>query len=351
MITIKEIAKQANVSRGTVDRVIHNRKGVKPEVEAKVRAIIEQLEYKTNSAGKLLATRKKPIRIGCVVPSIGNDFFVDLIDGFSAAGQKYSDYGLSIEVKSIKAYKVEEHLKVIEQMINSNIDALLVTTMDDPKIIDLINKNIEKGLPIACVNTDLPSSKKLFYVGPDYYLSGKTSAGVLSLMSHEKQNILIMTGSTSMYGHNERIRGFLDTLNEKGIKYVVADMIEVEDDEELAYERSFEFLSKHKGEINTVYVAAGGVQGTCKAIKEIYLDNESKSYNNRPYVLTFDTCLQTNDFIIDGTIDATIGQQPYTQGYKSISKMFQYLAFNHDESFIKDQIMDARLIIKENVHK
>ncbi|MBK5200171.1 MAG: LacI family DNA-binding transcriptional regulator [Spirochaetaceae bacterium] len=348
MITIKEIAKKANVSRGTVDRVIHNRKGVKPEVEALVKAIIDQLEYKTNSAGKLLATKKKPITIGCVVPSIGNDFFLNLISGFNAAYKKYSDYGLTIKVKSIKAYRAEEHLNEIKKMIASGIDALLVTTIIDPCIIRCLNENIDKGLHVACVNTDLPTSKRLFYVGPDYYLSGKTSAGVLTLMSKSKQNILIITGSSSMYGHNERIRGFLDTLEDKGIDYNVEKIMEVEDDEETAYIESSNFLKKHKNEITTIYIVAGGVHGTCKAIKELYLDKISNTYINRPYVLTFDRCLQTNDFIIDGTIDATIGQQPFSQGYKSISKMFHYLAFNHEESYINDEIMDARLIIKEN---
>lgn len=348
MITIKEIAKKANVSRGTVDRVIHNRKGVKPEVEAKVKAILDQLDYKTNSAGKLLATKKKPITIGCVVPSIGNAFFLDLISGFNSAYNKYSDYGLTIKVKSIKAYRVDEHLKEIKKMIASGVDALLVTTLIDPRIIRVLNENIDRGLSVACVNTDLPTSKRLFYVGPNYYLSGKTSAGVLTLMSREKQNILIITGSTSMYGHNERIRGFIDTLKDKNIEYDVKKIIEVEDDEEIAYKKSLEFLKKFKTEITTIYIAAGGVMGTCKAIKELYIDRDSNTYKSRPYVLTFDRCIQTNDLIIDGTIDATIGQQPYLQGYKSISKMFQYLVFNHEESFAEDEIMDARLIIKEN---
>lgn len=349
MITIKEIAKEANVSRGTVDRVIHNRKGVKPEVEAKVRAILDQLEYKTNSAGKLLATNKNPITIGCLVPSIGNDFFLDLISGFNSAYKKYRDFGLTIRVKSIKAYNVDEHLIEIKKMIDSGIDALLVTTIVNNNIISYLNDYIDKGLSIACVNTDLPMSNRLFYVGPNYYISGKTSAGILTLITRNKQRILIITGSKSMFGHNERIRGFLDTLNEKNIDYNIENIIEVDDDEKIAYIKSMDFLKNNKDRITTIYIVAGGVQGTCKAIKELYFDKISCKYNKRPIVLTFDRCMQTNDLLINGTIDATVGQQPFIQGYKSVSKMFQYLAFNHDESFIQDEIMDARLIIKENV--
>ena len=48
MITIKDIAKEANVSEGTVDRVLHNRGGVSQKTEAKIKAIIKKHDFKTN---------------------------------------------------------------------------------------------------------------------------------------------------------------------------------------------------------------------------------------------------------------------------------------------------------------
>ena len=52
--TIKDIAEIANVSRGTVDKVIHNRSGVSSETRAKVLAIIKELDYHPNPIGKAL---------------------------------------------------------------------------------------------------------------------------------------------------------------------------------------------------------------------------------------------------------------------------------------------------------
>ncbi len=43
---IKELAKLADVSIGTVDRVLHNRKGVSPETKKRVLKIIEESGYK-----------------------------------------------------------------------------------------------------------------------------------------------------------------------------------------------------------------------------------------------------------------------------------------------------------------
>ena len=48
--TLKQIAEIANVSRGTVDRVIHGRYGVDPKTRARVLAVMQELDYKPSSS-------------------------------------------------------------------------------------------------------------------------------------------------------------------------------------------------------------------------------------------------------------------------------------------------------------
>ncbi len=66
-ITIKQIAELAGVSRGTVDRVLNDRGNVKGEIQERVTLIAKQLGYRPNKAGKNLAARKNPIKIGVVI--------------------------------------------------------------------------------------------------------------------------------------------------------------------------------------------------------------------------------------------------------------------------------------------
>ena len=56
-VTIKDIAKAANVSRGTVDRALNNRDGVNSDVAARIKALAEDMGYKPNTIAKALATR------------------------------------------------------------------------------------------------------------------------------------------------------------------------------------------------------------------------------------------------------------------------------------------------------
>ena len=58
MITIKDIAKEAKVSAGTVDRVLHDRGGVSPETEAKIKKILKKKKFKINLIASSLAMKK-----------------------------------------------------------------------------------------------------------------------------------------------------------------------------------------------------------------------------------------------------------------------------------------------------
>src|SRR5687767_9467559 len=69
---IKEIARRANVSVATVDRVIHKRTGVSIKTRDKINKIITDLDYQPNLLARRLASRKT-IRIGTLIPKIGGE--------------------------------------------------------------------------------------------------------------------------------------------------------------------------------------------------------------------------------------------------------------------------------------
>jgi len=315
-VTIRDIAKIANVSRGTVDRVLNSRGGVNREVELRIRKIASDVQYKPNRAGKALAARKKPVKIGCLLPSVDNPFFDDVIAGLRAAEQELSDYGLSLELVLLKGYDVNMHLEAIENLVNKGVDALCLTTVDVPLITDKINQLINLGLPVATINSDVRETSRLFYVGCNYIKCGKAAAGMLSLMLKEKGRTLIVTGSVKMQGHNSRIHGFCKEVKENKMNISIADVIEGQDDDQTSYIHTKELLNQDSS-INSIYITAAGVAGVCRAVEELGLAKKLK-------LISFDDIPSTRKAVLDGTIDATICQQPFEQGYQAIKLMFDY---------------------------
>ena len=143
-VTIKEIAEYANVSRGTVDRALHGRGGIRPDVERRILAIAESMGYKPNSVAKSLANLKKKMTVGLLLPSIQNPFFTDLIQGATDAQKALEDYGIEVKLMEMRGYNIEEQLKKIDEIVEPKIDMLALTPFDDPRIAEKINEIVDQ---------------------------------------------------------------------------------------------------------------------------------------------------------------------------------------------------------------
>ena len=150
--TIKEIASLIGVSRGTVDRVLHNRGRVSPEVREKVYAAIKELGYEPNKAGRMLAAKKNPCCIGVFCPGSYNSFFDEIIRGMEEATEEYRDLGFSLKVSMVRGFDTEDHLKGLEDLVESGINALVSAPICNQQIIDYLSS---LKIPSAVFNTDL----------------------------------------------------------------------------------------------------------------------------------------------------------------------------------------------------
>lgn len=338
-VTIKDIAIKAGVSRGTVDRVLHNRSGVNPEVAKKVKQIADEMGFVPNKAGKILAARKQPIRFACLLPNRAKSFFEEVIKGFRRAEKELSDYGVTVDITFVKDFKSDSHIKAIKKLADANYSGLCLTTLDTPAVQLTVHNIIENGTPVVSVNTDIPDSGRICYVGTDYTRSGKTAAGMLTLTTKEELNILVLTGSYNIRGHKERIKGFTEGLDEHKIKYQVADTIESEDDDATAFEKTYNYL-KENNQINCIFIAASGGTGVCQALKKLKRDDIN--------VVAFDEAKETIDFIKSGILKFTIGQEPEMQGYMGIMRLFSWLMEEGKRSS-SDYITQTSIKIKENI--
>ena len=306
MVTIKELAEILGISRGTVDRVLHNRGKVSPEIREKVLAKAKELNYQPNRAGLMLALRKQPHRIGALVPSVGNPFFVPLIEGMRKATEEYRDLGFSLALREVKGFDRETHISLIRELIDDEgCDGIVITTMDDPSITDVLSSS---GLPVIAVNSDI-SMEKLCYVGPDYYAKGALHAGLLVLTGRKSPRILILRGSEYMRGHGDIVRGFKETLERKGVPFTIAGEYDTEDDNELSEMIVREKLREDPS-IDTLFITTAGMYGAEKGTdgKDIL-------------IFTSDDIPVTKTLIRSGRIGWTICQEPFRQGQESVRRM------------------------------
>lgn len=309
MATIKEISELSGVSRGTVDRVLNGRGHVSPEKERLVKSIAKKLGYMPNKAGKGLAARKKPQTISVLLNSEGNPFFEDVIAGVKQAINEYRDFGIKLTLNTLKGYDVEEQLKALTSL-GENCQALIFNPINDVAIAKKIDELINSGIAVFTINTDIADSKRICYIGSDYFEGGRIACGMLGLLTGGRANVGIITGSFHILGHKQRIEGFLDVMNKKypGLKFVA--ITETEDDDRIAFINAGKMLDSHP-EIDALFLAAAGVEGACAALEE-------RRYHRKLQIISFDIIPTTKTLMQESLIQATICQQPFSQGYEAI---------------------------------
>lgn len=205
-ITIKDVAKMAEVSISTVSRVINDSKPVSPEARRKVLNAIEVLGYEPNEIARSLVTRKSNL-IGVIVDDIGSYYVSQIVRGIEEIGRMYnydiligSSYGdPKIEMKFLQLFKTKQ----VEGII-------LVSEIVDDDVIDYI-----ENLKIQVIYLNR------YYVVPGLltvYLDNKKAANIMMEYLRElgHENILYLTQKRDIDSTIEKrkIEGYKESMKE-----------------------------------------------------------------------------------------------------------------------------------------
>lgn len=315
MATIREIAEKAGVSRGTVDRVLNHRGGVNPETEKKISEIAEALQYRSNRAAFLSNKEKSVNRIGIILTGKGNSFFDDVIDAIRQEEKNLDLFGYSVDLRNIRP-SVTEQLNAIDELCEAGIKGLILSPCNDERIRRQIDRLSEKGIPVITTNTDINNSSRIAYVGSDDYKGGTIAAGLMGLITGGCATVGILTGSSQILCHSQRIQGFIDHLAIHYPKISVAVIEEHLDDEFESYRKTMDLLKEHP-DIDALFFSAGGVLGGSRAVNTM-------GKKGIPFIC-FDLPEQTREMMQESIVSAAICQEPQTQGALPLRLMYEYL--------------------------
>ncbi len=314
-VTVKEIAKLAGTSRGTVDRVLHNRPGVAKEVQERVLQVIEEYNFKPNTLARALSRKQVPKTVGVILNSVGNPFFDDVLEGIDQCLADRSSYDITLELVQLKGYRSDEQVKAINDLVAKGIDGLVLTAMDHPAVTSRLKELTKKGMPIITVNIDLSDvTARTDYIGCDYLKSGRLAGGALELLSFGGPlTVGVVHGSRDVTGHNQRLQGFTE-VTEALDGVTLAWQVACGDDDDLAYRQTMEQLKTNPPDV--IYVVAGGVAGVLQALEET---------NSKTVAITNDMLPITREYLDKGVIKATVFQQPFEQGYNAVGRLIDCL--------------------------
>lgn len=321
-VTIRDIAEAANVSRGTVDRALHNRPGVSLEVAERIMEIARKMNYEPDMTARVLANKRYKKKIGILLCAEGNPFFDDVILGIEDALKEVEPLGVRGVIKKIKGFYLQQQLDAIDELVKEEIAGLVLTRVNAPEVAQKIQELEARDIPVATINTDIISDIEHFlYVGCNYVKSGNVAGGFLGLLSNGcSEHLAIVTGSRMAMAQVQRIEGIRAVLEKEYPNIIIDAVLENEDDDQESY-RSMKKLLEENRDITMVCFASAGVRGGLQAIKEA-------DYGRRLRIVTYDLTEVVRENLESGFVLATVCQEPYQQGYSGVNLLARYLAYH-----------------------
>ncbi|MHB8063558.1 MAG: LacI family DNA-binding transcriptional regulator [Ruminiclostridium sp.] len=331
-VTISKIAELSNVSRGTVDRVLNDRPGVKDEVRKKVKEIAETLDYKPNLIAKTLVNLKKPIKIGVIIAPDYNPFVSEIKRGIEVAAQELYDYGVNIDVQTMQSLDYNEQISILKRLINDGVSGIAIVPIENDAIRSYLNEIRDNGIPIVTFNSDIKDTKRICFVGQDHLIGGRLAGGLMGKMLSNGAKVAIITSSLNLLCHKQRIEGFKAKITEEHKNIEIVEIVENEDIDSKAFELTLS-ICKRINNLNGIYLTGGGASGLGKALKVLGIQKQVK-------VISHDFVPGTIELLKEKIIDFTIGQDPYRQGYLPVKILFDYLMSGKmpEEDFIRTNV-------------
>lgn len=229
-VTIKDVAKLANVSIATVSRVINKNYFVSPEIKERVNRAIKELNYYPNSIAQSLKNRST-LTIGFAVSDISNNYFTSMA---RAVEDVISKHNYNVIVCSTESDQKKE-LGYLKLLMSKKIDGLILNTSgeNDDYVSDL-----SETIPTVLVNRKVKSAR---FRGD--FIDSDNNQGAYLLTSHLISNghrkIGVINGNLSLSTGYERFEGFKKAMKDVNIK--------IDDDYMYRYDGDFSFESGYKG--------------------------------------------------------------------------------------------------------
>src|SRR5262245_8227493 len=136
-LTLRDIARQAGVSLATVDRVLHNRPGVRPDTIRRVRAAVEQNAFQPHVAAVELA-RGRIRRFAFVMPSGPNLFMQQIQSYLGEMSGWLSARRLAVEMVATDVFDPAVLASALEALAG-DFDGVAVVALDHPSVRAAIN--------------------------------------------------------------------------------------------------------------------------------------------------------------------------------------------------------------------
>ncbi len=341
-VRIKDIARLAQVSPGTVDRVIHNRGEVSEKTRTKVDNILKDLDYKPDILASTLASKKTYLFAVLMPVSVnGNDFWHAPNMGIDRALGEINPFGIMIRRFYFDQFDKESFREQAEILLGEKPDAVLFAPIFPDESVAFVKNCIAAEIHVALFNSNIDEPGHVTYIGQNTMQSGYLGARLLTYGIHGEGDIMIVSLVGKKENHNDiirRERGFRKFFAENEASNFNLITIELaQPAPEVLSAKLNPYFSKAR--IKGIFVANSRVHRVAAYLEEQGIHDVR--------LLGYDLLPENVEYLKKGIVDFLISQKPEEQGYRGIMTLFNKIILKKE--ILETQYIPIDILTRENI--
>ena len=340
---IKDIARIAGVSIGTVDRVIHNRGEVAEQTKQNVLNILKETNYSPNVMAQVLKTKKR-LRLASLLPAASKDnsFWKKHNTGIKKALDELDPFPVSLTQVTFDIQSEEDFQNKTKIVTDLKPDGVLFAPIFMSQSVSFCSELQKLRIPFVFIDGYLENIDFLGYVGEDIFQSGRVAGQLVDIITPEKSDILIVTiarNIRNVHHLSKRTEGFLSYFKNLGRNIGDKILLNIPDP---STETVIEYIDRallENPDVRSIFIT-----GSRSYLIATYLVKKGiKSIE----LVGYDLLDSNVKFLKTGITRFLIGQRPDEQAYKGVKKLFEYLSLHK----IPDKIeyLPVDIVTSENV--
>jgi LacI family transcriptional regulator len=326
--TVKEIARLAGVSIGTVDRVLHNRGEVSATTKAKIHTIIAALGYEPNMLARQLA-RNKVYTFRAILPRADQDsgYWSLCLAGIRRAERDLAPYGTRLRVDEFDRYDRTAYRSLLKDIVVDPCDGLLIAPVLPDDLVPALGRlevNAGTGkvggiVPYVFFDCDAEGATPVAAIGQDALRAGYLAGRMMSLLAKGPGPLVALSAHAGDRHIRLRIEGFgtffRETAPGTGSRRVmVTECPELENAEDC--ERALGEVFRSNPDVSGVLVAnaSGHIVGEWLA---------TKGAKESCAVVSWDLVPSNARALREDKIDCVVSQRPAEQAREGLERLFK----------------------------
>jgi ribose transport system substrate-binding protein len=218
--------------------------------------------------------------------------------------------GVKGEMDGPTSYAPKEEVDAFQKAVASHPAGILVSVASPEMFQAPIAAAIASGIPVICLDSDAPDSKRVMFIGTDNFRAGQESAKRMAdiLKGHGDIVVVTIPGQLNL---EERVRGVNEALKKyPGIKIV--QTLNDSGDSNKAFDAVNSLLSAKKTKVDGILcLEASGGAGAAGVLHRMDL-------TGKVAIVSFDKDPDTLSWIDRAGINATVAQKPYLMAYYGV---------------------------------